>query len=47
MAFQQTCSSLPQFERQLQGSFHYFLAKDLGTDNKWGGGEGGVKNCEI
>lgn len=26
---------------QLQGSFHYFLAKDLGTDKKEGGGERG------
>lgn len=47
MAFQQTCSSIPQFECSLQGSFHYFLAKDLGTDNKWGGGERGVKKIAV
>lgn len=38
---QSTCpfnkpSTTPLLERELQGSFHYFLAKDLGTDNKRG-----------
>lgn len=48
-AFQHTRSSTLPWQRLLQGSFHYFLAKDLGTDNKPGGRRNGskTKNCEI